>query len=137
MLSLNDTGSGKLMDRHTLLLTICSCKYKLCFTGTGHLHLHGFIDITIRMSGNCDRFFPILYAGFNALHLNWCTKDGSIKHCTDRSVGTLPHFLQVVLRHTCSIRRDCRTFNCNTVLLGRICGIYSHLIICLISVFQP
>ena len=134
--ALNDTGAGEVVDQLSCLGAVLSRINQLCFSRSRNAHFCIFIDISVCMTGNRDRFFPVAHARLDAFYDNRGTENGSVEHGTDRSVRALPHFFQIVLGHTRCIRRNGGTFDCYTVFLGSVCGIYGYLIVRLVSVFQ-
>ena len=134
--TLNDTSAGEVVNQFSCLGAILSRINQLCFSRSRNAHFCIFIDISVCMTGNRDRFFPVAHARLDAFYDNRGTENGSVEHGTDRSVRALPHFFQIVLGHTRCIRRNGGTFDCYTVFLGSVCGIYGYLIVRLVSVFQ-
>ena len=134
--TLNNTRSIKLLNRLTNLFAVRTGKYELCFTCARHLDLCIFINISIGMTCQCDRLFPVLYTRLDALYLNWCTENSTVQRCTDRTIWRLPHFLQIILCHTSCIRCNRCTFYSNTILFGCLCRVDRYLIVCLITVLQ-
>ena len=88
------------------------------------------------MTGNSDRFLPVLHTWLDSFYHNGSTKNSSIQDCTNSSIRAFVHFLQIVLRHSGFIRGNGGTFNSNSIFLGGFRCIYSYLVISLISVFQ-
>ena len=110
MHSLYDSRSVKFMYQFFCLTSIFCCINQLYFPCSRNFHFRSFIYITIRMSCDRDRLFPVLNTRLNSLYNNRCTEHCSIKNCTNCSIRTFPHFFQVIFIHTCCIRSDRCTF---------------------------
>ena len=88
------------------------------------------------MSGNGDGLFPVLNTWIDSLYHNRCTEHGSVQDGTYGSVGTLPHFLQVVFLHAGSVGGDGGTFDCNLIFFRGVGGIDGNLVVRFVAVFQ-
>ena len=115
MHALDNSRSVKFMNRLTHLSPIFCRKHQLGFSFTRNFNLYIFIHITIGMTCQCDWFFPVFYTWFDSFYLNRRTKYRSVKHRTNGSVWRFPHFLQIILCHTCCIWRNRRTLYRNTI----------------------
>ena len=75
--SLQDAGAVKLMDQCSCLRTILRREYEFRLARSIYLKLSILVNVTIRMSRQCDRLLPVLHAGFDPLHHNrgaeYCT----------------------------------------------------------------
>src|SRR5699024_723168 len=110
MHALYDTRTVKIMYQLFCLASVFSSVHKLHFACSRYLHLRPFVNVTICMSCDGDRFLPVFYTWFNAFYYNGSTEYCSVKDRTDRPVRALPHLFLVILIHPCSIRSDRRTF---------------------------
>ncbi len=133
---LNDSRIRKVVNQLPCLCPIRCRKHQLCLSRTRNLYLGILIDIPIRMSRKRNRFFPVPYTRFDALDDNRCPEYRAVKHRPDCSVRALPHLLEVVLRHTRGIGRDCGALYCHTVFFRRLRWVHRNLVICLIAVLK-
>ena len=136
MNALQNTGAFKLMYRFSDFRTVLCRKYEFRLSGARYFDFRVFINIAVSMTGQRNRFFPVLYTGFNSLYNDRCPKHGAVKRGADRPVRTFPHFFQMIFRHARRIGRDRRAFDRHSVFLCRLRRIDRHLIVCLIAVFQ-
>ena len=136
MHSLYHARSFELVNCHSTFGAILRSVDQFYLARSWNLHLRSFIHITIGMTCQRDRFFPRFYIRLNAFYNDRRPEYGSIKDRTDGSVGTLPHFFQMILFHTGCIGRDGCAFHCYSIFFGRFCSINGDLIIGLISLFQ-
>ena len=90
----------------------------------------------IKLGGDGDGLGPVFYVGNDTLYQDWCTEYSTVQDGTNGSVGTLPHFLQVVLCHSGSVGSNGSTFYGNTIFQGSVGRIYGYLIVCLITMLQ-
>ena len=134
--TLDHARTFKIVDQLYLLATILCSKDKLCFSCARYFDFGIFINITVSMSCQCDRLFPVSDTWLDAFYYDRCTENSSVKCCTDRSVRALPHFLQIIFCHTSSIRCDRCAFDSNAIFLCGKCGFHCYFIICCITVFQ-
>ena len=79
---------------------------------------------------------PVSYAWFYSLNDDRCTKYSSIKDRSYRTVRALPHFLKIILFHSCGVRRYGSAFYSNTIFLRSFCTVTCHFVICIISVLK-
>ena len=136
MHALYDARTGEVVNQFPALGTIPGCVNQLHLSRTRYLHLRTLVDIAVGMSGNGDGFLPVLNTWFYSLYYNRGAEHGSVQDGADGSVGTLPHFLQVVFLHAGGVGGDGGTFNSHAVLFGGIGGINGYLVVGLIPVFQ-
>ena len=136
VLALDNACTFEFMNQFPWFCAIFCCIDKFCLSCTRNLHFRSLVYITICMSCDCDWFFPCLYIRFNSLYDNRSTKYCSIKNGTDRSIRTLPHFLQIIFCHSCCIRSDCCTFYGYTIFFGCFCRFCRNFIVRRISVFK-
>ena len=136
MHTLDDARAVKFMDGLPHFCPVSRSKYQLRLSGARHLHLRCLVHIAVRMTGNGDGLLPGAHRGLNAFHHDRCTKNSAVQNGADRSIGALPHFLQIIFCHTGSVGGDGGTFNCNTVFFRCQRGIHRHLIVGLIAVLQ-
>ena len=134
--SLSNPWSVIFVDKFFDLCSIISCIHKLYLSRSRNLDFCIFIYITISMSCNGNWLFPIFNAWLDSFYNDRCTEYSSIQNCTDGTIRAFPHFLQIILWHTRSIRCNCCTFYCYFVLLCCFCGIKCNLIIRLITMFK-
>ena len=134
--TLNDTSAGEVVNQFSCLGAILCGINQLCFSRSRNPDFCVFIYIAVCMTGNRNRLFPVTHTRLNTLYDNRGTENSSVEHGTNGSVRALPHFFQIVLCHTRCIRRNGGTFDCYTVFLGSVCGIYGYLIVRFVSVFQ-
>ena len=136
MNTLDHARCVKVMDQLRSLLAVFSFEYQHSISWFVNVHLGILIYIAVSMTGNGDRFLPVLHTWLDSLYHNGSTKNSSIQDCTNSSVRAFVHFFQIILRHSGFIRGNGGTFNSNSVFLGGFRCIYSYLVISLISVFQ-
>ena len=86
------------------------------------------------MTGDGNGLLPVGYIGNNTLHQNRCTEYGSVQNGTNGTIGTLPHFLQVIFGHTRRVRSNSRAFYRNSVLFRGIRAVDCHLVVGFVSV---
>ena len=134
--SLNYARPFKIMDRFTDFRAVLCRINKLCLSFARNLNFNVLINIPVSMPCNSNRLCPVLYIRDDSLYQNRCTEYGSVQDRTDRSVGTLPHFLQMIFCHSGCIRCDGCTFYGNPVFLRCFCTVYRHLIAGFITMFQ-
>ena len=132
--TLQDAGTLKIKNGLPLFVSVLICENQLCLSGAGNLHFHILIDIAIGVTGNGDRFFPVADAGLDSLHHNGSAEYSAVQNRADGSVGALPHFLQIVFRHTGGIGRDGSALDGDTVFLRSFRGFHGHLVIRFITV---
>ena len=72
----------------------------------------------------------------NSINYNRLSEHSPTKLIPDRSVRTQPHLLELELLHAVFVRSNCRALDTHTVLLDRLSGINSDLVIRLIPVRQ-
>ena len=135
--SLEHAGSFKLMNQLSCLCTVLGSKYQLCFPWTACFQLYRLIHVPIRMPCQRNRFLPVFHTRLNPFDNNRGTEHRTVQDCTDGSIRALPHFLQIILCHTGSIRCNRRTFHCNAVFLCSIRTVKCHLVIRRIPMLQP
>ena len=131
-----NTRCFKFLYKGAFLFAVFRSINKLNLTWFVNVHLCILVNISICMTRKCDRFLPVTYTWFNTFYNDWCTKYGSVKNRTNRTVRALIHFFEIIFIHTCMIRCDGRTFNCNTILLCCFSSINRNLIICFITIIQ-
>ena len=136
MYSLNDTTSRKIMDQFSCFRSILRGKYKFGLSGPRHLDLCILINISVRMAGKSDGFFPVSHTGFNSLYNDRRSENRAIQNCPDGPVGAFPHFLQIVLCHSRCIWCNGSTLNSYTVFFGGFRTFHRNLIICRIPMLQ-
>ena len=136
MNSLDHARSFKVMNRFTDFRTILCGINKLCLSFTGNLDFNILIYIPIGMSCNGDGLRPVLYIRNDSLYQNRRTEYGSVQNRADRSVRTLPHFLQMIFGHSGCIRRNRCTLYGNPVFLRCFRTIYRYLIVGFVPMFQ-
>ena len=134
--TLYDAGAGEVVNQFPALGAIPGSVNQFHLSRTQYLHLRTLVNIAVSMSGNGDGPLPVLNTWFDSLYHNRCTEHGSVQDGTDGSVGTLPHFLQVIFLHAGRVGGDGGTFNSHAVLFGGIGGINGYLVVSLIPVFQ-
>ena len=131
-----NTRCLKFLYKGAFLFAVFRSINKLNLTWFVNVHLCILVNISICMTRKCDRFLPVTYTWLNSLYNDRCTKYGSIKDCTDRTIRALVHLLEIIFVHTCMIWCDRRTFYCNTIFLSCFGGINRNLIICFITIIQ-
>ena len=136
VLTLNNSSTSKIMNQFSCLCSIFCCVNKFCFSSSRNFHLCCLVYIAIRMSCNGNRFFPGFNIWLNSFYNDWSTKYCSIQHCTNGTVWTLPHFLQVIFGHTGSIWSNGSTLNSYTIFFCGICRINRYLIIGTITLLK-
>ena len=136
MHTLRNSCTCKIMYQSSCLRSILRSINKFYLSRSRNHHLCVFVHITICMTCQCNRFFPVLDTWLNSFDNNRCTENRTVQNRTDGSIRAFPHFFEVVLLHTCCIWSNCCTFYCNTIFFGGIGSIYSNLVVCLISFFQ-
>lgn len=85
------------------------------------------------MTSDSDRLCPCRNVWSDTLNKNRSSENSSVKNSPDSAIRGFPHFLEVVFRHSCSVRCDSCTLNSNAVFLCSVCRINSYLIVGLIS----
>ena len=85
------------------------------------------------MTGDGNRLFPVFHCRFDGRNGDWCTENSTIENRTNRSVGALPHFMELVFVHTLMIRRNGRTLHSHTILLRCLSRVNSNLVACLVT----
>ena len=88
------------------------------------------------MSCDGDRLLPVSDTWLNAFYNDRRAEYGSVKHRTDRTVGALPHFFQIIFSHACRVWGDGRTFHRYSVFHRGIGRINRYLVIGFISMLQ-
>ena len=134
---LHDPRAVKFMDQFSRLFPCFIRIYQLYLTGSRNLHLGTLVYVPISMSCDRNRLLPVTNAGLDSFDNDRRPEYRSIQDSTDRPIRALPHFFQIILRHTRRVRCDRRALYRNLVLLGRICRINRNLIVRLISMFKP
>ena len=81
------------MNFYLLLLAALALKHELSHSWLIGTNLYTLVNITIGMTGDSDRFLPILYTGANAGDGDRRTKYGAIHDASDGSVGAFPHLV--------------------------------------------
>ena len=126
----------EIIDKGACFLAVLVGAYQLTLGALLHLHLGVLVNIAVSVTGNGDRLCPCGDIGSDALYDDRCTENGTVKDSTDSAVGGLPHFLQVVLGHSCGIGGDGCALYSNAVLLCSLCGVDSYLVVGLVSVLK-
>ena len=136
MHTLDHAWTGKVVNGLSHFRSVFRGENKLRFPRRGHLDLHIFIHVTISMSCQSDRLFPVLDTRFNTFYHNRCTENSSVKSSPDGAVRALPHFFQIVFCHTCSIWCNGCTFYGNTIFFCCFCRVNGYLIVCFVTMLQ-
>ena len=136
MQSLQHTGAFEFKDSLADFLSVFSGEYQFCLAGARHPHFRIFVHIAVRMTGNCDGLLPGPYRGMNAVNLDRGTEHCAVQDGTDRAVGALPHFLQVILLHPLGVGSNRGALDCNAVFQRRFRAVDRNLVVCFIPVLQ-
>ena len=134
--ALNDPRAVKGMDQFSFFCSVCACIDQLHFSGSRNFHLSPFINVSVRMSCDRNRLFPVFHTGFNTFYHDRRTEHCAVQDGTDGAVGAFPHFFQIILAHTGGIGGNRSALHRHLIFFCGICGINGHLIIRLIAVFQ-
>ena len=89
------------------------------------------------MAANADGLRPARNRAWDLFQNDRLTEHSTAQDIADRAIGRQPHFLEVEFLHTCLIWRNRRALDTDLVLLDRFCRLYSHLVVCLVTVFDP
>ena len=137
MVNLDDTCRREIFDQGGLwTASVCRRENHFQLSGLWNIQLKIIVNVTVGMASDGDRFFPGGNAGFDVIHENGFSENGSIQHGTDCSVGAFPGFFQMVFFYAVFIGRDGRAFNSNSVFHNGAGCINGDLIIRIIPVFD-
>ena len=124
------------MDSLSCFISVFICEYKLSLTAAFNLHFCIFIYIAVCMTSNSNRISPCRDIRCNALYKNRSSENSTVQNRSNRTVRGLPHFCQVIFRHSCGIRSNCCTFNGNSVFFSCFGTVESNLILCFFPVLK-
>ncbi len=113
--TLQHTRAVKMVNQLSGFFSVGGSKYKLCLSALLHPYFRVFIYVAICMTRQCDRLFPVLYTGLDSLHHNRRSENRTVQNGANGSVGTFPHFFQIIFCHSRSIGCNRRTFYSNTI----------------------
>lgn len=88
------------------------------------------------MSSDYDRFLPSSDQPGNVLAYDGFSEHGAAEHVPDRTVGTLPHLLQLEFLDSLLVRRDGRALNADIVLLHGLGTVQRHLVVGQVTVLH-
>ena len=117
-------------------LSVFAGKHQLRFSGAGNPHFRILIHVAIGMTGNGNGLFPGPYRRMYAVHLDRSPEHGTVQDCADRSVGALPHFLQVIFFNPLCVGSDRGALHSHAVLQRCFGAVHGHLVVGFIPVFQ-
>lgn len=103
----------------------------------GHHKVLAAVLVAEGMAANADGLRPARNRAWDLFQNDRLTEHSTAQDIADRAIGRQPHFLEVEFLHTCLIWRNCRALDTDLVLLDRFCRLYSHLVVCLVTVFDP
>ncbi|OPZ95281.1 MAG: hypothetical protein BWY70_02041 [Bacteroidetes bacterium ADurb.Bin408] len=133
---LDHTGSVKLMNGLSCDFTFLIGENKFSFTFSRHAVLNIFINITICVTRDGDRFFPCGNEWCYAAHCYWRPEYCAVKYCPDCSVGALPHLCEVIFLYPLSVGGYSGAFHSNAIFFCGNCGIGCNLVFCFLPVFK-
>ena len=136
VLSLDNARAGKVVYQFLRDRSVFRGVDQFHLACSRNLHLGSLIHISVSMSGDGNGLLPVLHAGFNPFYHDGRTENRSVQDRPDRSVGALPHLLQIVLLHAGRVGGNGGALDCDAVLLCGFRGIHRYLIICGVSVLQ-
>ena len=136
MPSLQNTRAIKFMDQLPGDRAVFGCEYKLGLSFPRNTDLRVFIDISIGMTGNRDRFFPGAHIRFNPPDDNRAPEYRAIHDCADCPVRTLPHLFQSILPDPVRVWGNGGTFDRNTEAKRGLSSLRRNPVVRLISPLQ-
>ena len=108
--------------------------YQLSLAALRYLHLGVLVDVAVCVTRDGDGLSPGRNIRNNSLYKNRLSEYGAVQDSADSAVRGLPHLLEVVLGHALCVRCDGRALYRYAVLLGCVRGVYSYLVVGLVSV---
>ena len=127
--SLQNARALKIINRLAEgLIPLFIGKNELCLSLGGNAILGCLIDITVSVTRNGDRLFPIANGRTNRINENGSAENGTVENGTDSSVRALPHLGEIIFFYTLLVGRDGCTLYCNAVFLSCVCRVKGNLI---------
>ena len=108
--------------------------YQLSLAALRYLHLGVLVDVAVCVTRNGDGLSPGRNIRNDSLYKNGLSEYGAVQDSADSAVRGLPHLLEVVLGHALCVRCDGSALYRYAVLLGCVRGVYSYLVVGLVSV---
>ena len=115
--TLDNAVGLEIEDKASFLSAVGLCNAELSLAAALNAHFGVLVNVAVGVTRDADGLFPGGNVGDDALHENRASENGAVEDSSDSAVGRLPHFFEVILCHTGSIRCNCCTLNCNFILL--------------------
>src|SRR6185437_6097835 len=132
-----DAWAGRLEDVMLDHRAVVSDELDRQLAFSGKEEIGGAILIAIRMTPDDDRFRPAWDKARHVLADDGLAEDDAAQDVADRSVGRLPHLLELEFRDAGLVGRDGGAFDADADALDRFGGIDGHLVRGRIAMLDP
>lgn len=109
---------------------------KLCFATLGESVVLGTILVTVCVSADDDGRSPTWDETRDIADDDWLTEDSTIQNVSNRTVGGLPHLLEVELLNSSLVWCDSSALNSYFVLKHSVGAVDGYLIVCSVTILN-